>query len=148
MDTAKFTVDYELEMPTLMRAGKYDGESPWLTCDRFPPTRRGCHNVEIGFIHFRYPVTTAEALGALDAEGVRPANVSELLTIGMECPELQQWFPIVALGQVWHWMPAIPLAVSLDADDGLNRHVRLVGANANWTAGFRFAAALKDTRVR
>ena len=59
------------------------------------------HQAEVILKHFDKDMSTEAVLKALDADGLRPATMSELLEFSSRYPELQKQFPIVALGSFW-----------------------------------------------
>ncbi len=55
-------------------------------------------NSVISIIEFKRLISTEDAIKAIEELNMRPANIGELLGLGSEYPELQNAFPIVALG--------------------------------------------------
>ncbi|MFA6253209.1 MAG: hypothetical protein WCV69_03010 [Patescibacteria group bacterium] len=82
----------------LVRQGNYDWANNSINDHNFKADEM--HQTEVFLKHFGQNMSMEAVLNALDADGLRPATMSELLGFGIRYPELQRQFPIVALGSV------------------------------------------------
>ncbi|MDQ5938885.1 MAG: hypothetical protein QG603_824 [Patescibacteria group bacterium] len=100
------------------------------------------HQTEVFLKHFGQNMSTETVLKALDADGLRPATMSELLEFGSRYPELQRQFAIVALGSLWRDATGIRYDGCLygSADE---RELGLRGVVNGWNGDYRFAAVRK-----
>ncbi|MCB9802925.1 hypothetical protein H6761_02825 [Candidatus Nomurabacteria bacterium] len=123
-----------------VRFGNYDWSNSDINDRNFQADER--HQCEIIFKHFDKSMSTDAVLKALDAEGLRPATMSELLALGIEYPELQRQFPIVALGSVWQSLSGHRYVGYLN---GLvsGRGLFLSWVGSGWLGYCRFAAVRK-----
>jgi len=92
--TFYFTVNYDLSVEDMVRAGKYDYAAPAITSDHFRITRRGKSEIEAKIVPF-------DRLSELEKQGYRPADIAELLAFGASFPRPQQKDTIIALDSVW-----------------------------------------------
>ncbi len=95
------SVNYDLPLAEAVNAGNYAGVNSSITSQNFPSTRHGQTQLEIVLVRYDRRMTSEEVLGALDKEGLRPAELPEFLAFGAEYPEVQRQFSIVGLGSVW-----------------------------------------------
>ena len=100
------------------------------------------HQSEVILKHFDKDMSTEAVLKALDADGLRPATMSELLELGIRYPELQKQFPIVALGSVWRCPSGGRYVGCLCCYVG-QRKLSLDWVDGDWDDGCRFAAVRK-----
>jgi len=99
--TYRVTVNYALTLEQMIQAGKYDAINPDITESNFPVNVRDNGEVKVHLVPFDCIMKTDDVLVELNKQGLRPAELPELLALGAQYPELQRRFPIVALGSVW-----------------------------------------------
>jgi hypothetical protein len=126
-----------------LEARCYDWVNSSITDEHFPRTRTEPENVEIQIIHFGRPISTEVVLKGLDEQGLRPANVAELLAFGAAHPDVQRQFPVIALDQLWCNAFGSRYAVYLDEHRGARRG-NLCGVVGGWNSRGRFAAIRKS----
>ncbi|HEC20941.1 MAG TPA: hypothetical protein ENI70_00300 [Candidatus Peregrinibacteria bacterium] len=113
IETHTVTVDYGLSVKKACKVGEYDDENDEITSENFPSTRTGKAGIEIKTVCFNLYMSLDETLARLDRMSLRPAELSELLALGAQKPDLQRKFTIVALGSVWEeedghcWAPLL-----------------------------------------
>lgn len=120
------TIDHSQSLGTTIDAGRYDKIQPSVikhSCNlqlrkrKFPviPVQR-----EIYLVHFTKKTTSEEVIQALDAIELGPAGLRELLALGVEHPDFQKDFPIVALAVHWHnpyWGHDVPMLKGPELND-------------------------------
>jgi hypothetical protein len=98
----RVSIPYGQSIEQLLEMGHYDIPSPYLNDLDFQRTDRGGEWVrEIELVHFGRNISTDDALGGIEQRGLRPSNVTELLTFGASHPDVQREFPVVALGEIF-----------------------------------------------
>ena len=106
--------------------------------------------VETELVHFNKSISTENALKELDRMGMRPATEVELLAFGVEYPEEQRKYPIVALpsqeqinnDSVFRDEGGIRCALCLFRH-GAERRLDLVWLEGAWHGRWRFLAVRK-----
>ena len=128
----------------LLKEGKYDWVNSGITDKNFPTDKTGTEEDEIHLVHLdkRLFGNGDLVIEELDKLGYKPADLAQLLALGIKHPDLQKQFPIVALGQYW-----------LDSDSDrcvvyLHRHSGDRGAYLHrleywWDDSWRFAVVRK-----
>jgi hypothetical protein len=101
-DVFRVSVNYDLSVEEMIKAGKYDQSSYEITSKNFPSSRTGTSEGVIQLVRFDGFMESKEVLRELEDRELRPANLPELLALGAQHPYLQRKFPIVALGLFWH----------------------------------------------
>ena len=99
--TYTVTVDYSKSVTELVKEGKYDWANDSITTSNFPSKEKGSKRVEITLFKFKENITSKEVVKKMKAKGYRPATIKELLTLGVNKPDLQRGNWIVALGSKW-----------------------------------------------
>lgn len=154
MNTTEFPtmIDYGQSLIKMIEGGQYTGVSKSITAENFPPVRDGGkQEVQLVLIHFNRPLITGEVLRELIKKQVCPARIEELLTFGVEHPELQRQFPIIALGSALkdqNFAPWLPGNISYDPwipflgteHDGSGRVLGLHLQRLGWSDDSRFLA--------
>jgi len=135
-------VEYGRSVSDLVAAGNYDWKNGEVNDKNFPRPENGSHTVEVQLIHFNRVIRTEEALKELDRQGLKPADLHTLLSLGAKYPDLQREFPIVALGSVWQDRNGNRDVPYLNGS-GLERHLDLNWAGNGWSGLCRFAAVRK-----
>jgi len=98
------TVDYDMPSDQMIAAGNYDSHFNISASDikNFTVTNSGKIEVLFQLVNFNdHPIESADVLTELDALGLRPATLQEMLAFGAKLPEIQRQFPIIALGSVY-----------------------------------------------
>lgn len=140
--TISLIVNYSRRVEDGIKAGKYDRVYSDITQDNFPPNRTGTASVKVQLVHFGREMTTDDVIGELNKQGLRPAELPELLVLGENYPDIQREYPIVALGSRWqflrgHWrVPCL-------SGSGAGRSLRLDRIDNGWIGVCRFAAVSK-----
>ncbi len=143
-NTFSITVNYDLPMGEAVETGKYDWKNDNITSENFPSTRTGMADIEFTFIHFDRLMKFEEVIKEFDRQGLRAAELLELLAFGAKYPNEQlHRFPIVALGSRWlspdgHRYAAPCLAKGYD-----KRGLDLLWFVGSWGSGCQFAAVRK-----
>jgi hypothetical protein len=136
------TVNYDLSVKGAIAAGKYDWKNDDITSKNFPSKRTGTTHIEIILVKFDKDMTSEDVLRELDKQGLRAAELPELLAFGEKYPDVQREFPVVALGSVWQSSFGIRFVPYLSRNGG-KRDLSLVWFDSRWNSSFRFAAVRK-----
>jgi hypothetical protein len=95
------TVNYKQQIEKLVTNGKYDYANSNIVSANFPEEKNPTAELEAVLFHPDEEDVTSEAvLERMENENLRPASVRELLVFGVQFPDVQRQFPIVALGTV------------------------------------------------
>lgn len=134
-------VDYDLAVDKAVEAGRYDHTDHNITAEHFPAKWSGKATVTVELVHFYKDMSSDNVLAELEAQGLRPAELRELLALGAAYPKLQLEFPIVALGSDWPHPLGRRGVACLDKDDS-KRDLELdwMGNGVYWSESCRFAA--------
>ncbi len=143
------TVDYDLTLGEMIRAGGYDSVSDNITPAHFPihipDTHRTYTRVNsriyqiIQLIHYEQQTMRSEAvLSDLASRHLRPATLPELLALGVRYPDVQRQCLVVALGSVWYsaderFVPCLTGSLQ-------KRRVFLSCRDRDWSNAWYFAA--------
>lgn len=136
------TVNYDRSVEDGVRAGHYDCSNPDITSCHFPSSRKGMAEQKIVLVHFNREIGSDEAIRELDKQGLRSAELPELLAFGAKYPDVQREFPVVALGSVWQSPDGNRNCASLHRlsdERALSLHWLALG----WGSHCRFAALSK-----
>jgi len=123
--------------------GHYDWSNSNINSQNFPLSGEGTVNVTLELVHLNRLASSQDVLDHLEANGMRPATVEELLMFGVTYPDIQREFPIVCLGSSW---------VDPDGDrdvpylrrDGSRRNLDLDWLDDDWDDVCRFLAVRKS----
>ena len=99
--TYPVTVNYDLSLAGMIKAGRYDWVNSDITEKHFPVKGEGIKEVTAELVCFNKYMSSKDVLRELDRCGLRPATIEEILAFGAKYPELQRQFPIVALNSIW-----------------------------------------------
>lgn len=136
-------VDYTLTLEAMIASGCYDGMNKDITSKHFPVKARDNGDITVHLVHFDKELESDDAtIARLDAIGLRPAELPELLALGAKHPGLQREFPIIALGSVWKDRGGRRLVPGLSRG-GAGRRLDLVWFDSRWFRNCRFAAVSK-----
>ena len=83
------TVNYDLNVEAAVKAGNYDWTNKDISSKNFPSKRKGTADVELILVHFNRYVESDEAIRELDKQGLRPAELPELLAFGAKYLDVQ-----------------------------------------------------------
>ncbi len=136
------TVNYDRSIADGIAAGKYDWKDTDITEKRYSRSGSGTQEVTFSLVHFGKNTSTKDALAELDRRGFRPATLQELLAVGVQHPEKQKAFPIIALGSVWRNLLGDRCVPYLDAF-GSQRGLHLHWLGSDWDGQCRFLAVRK-----
>ena len=145
IDTLMVTVEYDMALEQMIEAGEYDFVNDDITVEHFPLNKRENDAVELYILHFDYGVTTEQVLRLLDIYGLRPAELSELLSLGIYYPDIQRDHPLVALGSEWQSTDGhvnIPILREFDGQRKLSLYWNDPN-NTWWISYHRFVAVCK-----
>ena len=95
------SVNYDLSVESLVAQGKYDWKSSYITSKNFSTTRKGEATLNLELVPLNQVLTSEEVIAELKKQGLRPAELHELLAFGAKYPDEQKKYLIVALGSVW-----------------------------------------------
>lgn len=124
----------------LVKASKYDYANSNITQSNFP--LESVHP-EVEIVKIGKYLTTEEVLAELSKQGFSPATMTDLLHFGIQYPDEQRKYPIVALGSVWARPIGNPNVGYLYGNSD-NRRLDLDWFNAQWGADYRFLAVRKS----
>ncbi len=136
-------VNYDLSVEAAIRAGKYDWKNENITSANFPPTRQGTMDLDIILVHYGRDMQDEEIDKDLERQGLRDAELPELLALGAKYPDLQRQFPIIARGSVWLFPSDGDRGVPYLRKDGGGRGLNLGWLGGRWGSDYRFAAVRK-----
>ena len=136
------TVDYGSIVEEMVRAGSYNYANPDITSQNFTTTRGGEWQGEVILVHFGRVIGSDDALAELEKMGLRTGGLHELLAVGVQHPDKQREFPIVALGSGWQRPDGDRGVPFLGSWDGL-RELYLRWFGVDWYEHCRFLAFCK-----
>lgn len=138
------TVNYDLSLSEMIKAGHYDWVNQHITSEHFPVNGTDIKEVVTELVHFnhfnRY-MEFKDMLRELEELGLRPATIEELLAFGAKYPKLQRQFFIVALGSVWR--PLDGRSVPYLWGHSSERYLDLRWFGNSWSTYCRFLAIRK-----
>jgi len=141
-DTFPVAVNYDLSVEEAIQAGDYQAVHREITSKNFPSPRKGQAELEIMLVRFDDRMTSEGVLGKLDEEGLRAAELPELLAFGATYPDVQRRFSVVGLGSVWRDRKGYRNVPCLyTASEG--RYLDLHWWDDGWYSYSRFAALHK-----
>ena len=132
-------VNYGEPVEALAARGKYDRENGNIISTNFPTKQKGAAKVAVELVNFNRSIPTKEAFVELDEREFRPAELHELLALGIEQPDLQRQFPIVAIGSCWRDLDGRRRVPCLHGD-GNGRDLDLFHSEGAWNERYRFLA--------
>ena len=132
------TVNYDRSVEDGVKAERYSWVSESITTKHFPSERKGTADVEFILVKFDRHMQSGDVVSELDGQGLRPAELSELLAFGEKYPDVRNDFPVVALGSIWRssegWCVPCLFGSSVERRLDLNRW------DYGWCSSDRFAA--------
>lgn len=149
-NTYTLTINYSQLVSEALKAGNYDWVSSDITDINFhtPSLCSCCGNapdtetVKFYLIHFNKVMTTEQVKSELDKQGLRPANIQELLAFGIQNPDVQRKFPIIALGSECVVRRGLRRVPSLDGSSSV-RKASLHWVGDGWYSRYRVLAISK-----
>ncbi len=143
----RFSLDVEYAgeetLRQLLKLGKYDWMNNDVSDKNFPQKKTGRESITLRLVNFERVVSTKDVLAELKQARLRPANPAEILVLGAKHPEIQQQFPIIALGQNWLLPNRDRMVVCLAWHSMLRRVHLLCQYRRDWPMHCRFAAVEK-----
>lgn len=137
------TVDYSLLIEEMIEAGKYDWKNDNITAENFPhDSTLGEVEIEAEYVHYNRNMGYDAVIDDLNARGMRPATMVELLVFGAAFPDEQRKFPIVALGSVCEDRGGGRYVGCLYRS-GSERDLNFHYVASDWGAYYRFLAVRK-----
>ena len=100
-ETFPVPVNYDLPVEEAVAAGDYQAVNADITGKNFSWTQRGNISLEIVLVRFDQRMSSEGVVRELEDEGLRPAELPELLAFGAAYPDVQRQFSVVGLGSVW-----------------------------------------------
>lgn len=137
------SVDYGKTVEEMVSAGRYDWKNDNITTKNFPINGTGVVTVALELVHLNKAASSKAVLAHLEANGMRPATVEELLAFGATYPEIQREFPIICLGSSWvdpYGYRSVPCL----GRDGSRRKLDLYWFDYGWDEHCRFLAVRKS----
>lgn len=97
-------IDYKQSVDTLIKKGNYVGVDPYIGSTVFVKNEVTPKDTVIQqtaiLLNFNQTMTSKNVIDSMKIRGLRPATAQELYSLGMQYPELQREFDIIALGSV------------------------------------------------
>ncbi|MBU1046142.1 hypothetical protein KJ616_03435, partial [Patescibacteria group bacterium] len=124
-----------------IKAGRYDWVNDSISPTNFPTDQTGEIEKEALLVLFNRSMESDEAERELEALGLRPGNLDELLAVGKQHPDKQRSFLIVALGSAVRLVGG--LFVPCLGGWGGGRELFLGGWGGGWDGVCRFLAFRK-----
>ena len=142
-DAYSVVINFGKTVEQMKDDGHYDWSNSNINSQNFPLSGEGTVNVTLELVHLNRLASSQDVLDHLEANGMRPATVEELLMFGVTYPDIQREFPIVCLGSSW---------VDPDGDrdvpylrrDGSERDLDLFWLGNDWNGICRFLAVRKS----
>jgi hypothetical protein len=103
--TRTFKVKLNYNTPVHEKEESLSHSNRYITAENFPETATGEREEEAVLVNFGEDIESEKALVHLQEMGLRPGSPSELVDLHLSNrapnPELEECFPIAALGTVW-----------------------------------------------
>jgi len=135
-------VKYDQTVEQMIDANKYDWFNDDINSGRFLSGERGQVQVFIYLVNFGREISSEDAIGELDHQGLRPATLKELLALSASYLDLQRGVPIVALGSIWRPSDGRVEVPFLEGDRS-DRYLDLHRWGDDWDPHWQFAAVRK-----
>lgn len=139
------TVNYDLTVEQLIKAGKYDWVNDDVTSGHFPLNLAGTKKKEIVLLPIDSRMSTEAVLGLINqfSKGkYRRPNIKEGLALGAQYPDLQREGPIAILCEPWRGSGGGVYVPGLGGSEG-SRYLSLHWWSDVWPSCWRFAAVRK-----
>lgn len=134
-------IDYGLALSGMIADGKYDWVNGDLTERLFRLTGRGIVVRNLQLLQYDRTTSSEEVLKIIEAIGVEPAAIEDLLAFGAKYPDEQRKYPVIALGSSAEvrgdrYVPYL-------GRDGAKRRLSLSCSPRGWARPCRFLARNK-----
>lgn len=139
-------IDYNKSVSEMISLGKYDFVNPFFRKIIFYYFNNSMNinkqTIIAKLFFFNSFIKSNEAIKKIDKVAFRPATLFELLTLGYLYPNLQNQFPIVALGTTIknNGMKFVPALISINKN---KRILALFWNECEWFSSFRFLGVSK-----
>ena len=140
--TYNVRVDRTLPFAEMIVAGNFDRVHEGITHEHFPLEVNGAKEVELHLVNFGgLSIMTEGVLAEFDHQGFRPGTLPELCAL----PDLQDGYPIVALGSRWYQVGSVAYVAILQRSiyAGNLLEVAFDSAIETWNAHNLYLAASK-----
>jgi hypothetical protein len=133
----------------MIEAGNFNYKDNNINTTNFPdPQEKELLNqvikLKVKIFDFKKDISSEDVLKELDKEGYRPATLTELLALAEIGPELQEQFPVIALGSVWRRSDVDRSVPCLRVRDSGGRSLDLYWFDDDWRVYCRFLAIRKE----
>jgi len=99
--TYPIEVDYNVSLEKLIKDGNYSWINEHITSKNFPTKNNSTSKLIMKLIEFTGFITEEEILYSLNQLGCRPAEIYELISLGLKYPDIQRKILIVSIGSKW-----------------------------------------------
>ena len=141
-DLFPVTVNCDLPLEKAIEAGDFQAVHAEITSKNFPAQRSGQANLELVLVRYEHRMKSEDVIQELDKEGLRAAELPELLAFAAKYPDMQRKFSIAGLGSVWKDRKGYRNVPCLyEASEG--RYLDLHWWDDGWYSYTRFAAIHK-----
>lgn len=140
-DSFTVTVDHDLSLARMIKAGAYDWVNDDITEKRFPVKGEGSVERTLTLHHYARTMDSDAVVKDLDFIGKEAVPIEDLLAFGAQFPDEQRKYPIIALGSSArvHGGRRVPY---LDGG-GTKRYLYLHWCDSGWLEDCRFLARNK-----
>lgn len=139
ISTYPLVVDYSKRIKTLVGLGKYDRCEGEIISQKFSTAYKGEVWLEALLVYFDTAITDEDVVTELDKIGLRPGELHELLIFGVQHPEIQCQFPIIALGTIVE-LGNVCGAPCSSGSKNAGRQLGFTYCGGKWGGGHRFLA--------
>jgi hypothetical protein len=115
--TYTVTVNYDMSIADMIKAGQYDWTNDDAIAEDFPVNKRESGEIELYVVHFGRYMTIKQLLAELNKRGLQLAELPELLALGAKHPELQRKYRLIAFASECRFVSGSGLSI-LRGDDG------------------------------
>ena len=130
-------IDYGRPLEEAISSAGLDYINATINEENFPSGQTGKTSANVRFARFDSLMTTQDVLTVISEADMKPVDITTLVAISEQHPELQRQFPIVGLGSVWSSnIDRVP--VLWGGPNG--RSLFLLWTEYYWVPSFRFAA--------
>lgn len=139
-------IDYGKSVAEMIVAGRYDWKNDDINDTNFKVCGgTGVVTVALELVHLNKVVNSEDVLRHLEENGMRPANLAELLVFGATFPEIQREFPVICLDKASSWVdPHGYRYVPYLLRGGSGRELYLYWFDDDWYEHCRFLAVRKS----
>ncbi len=138
------SVDYNVPLADMIKAGNYGWVSRDITNYNFPVKKSGKVELNLQFVHSKRDVSSPEIATHLKDISFRPATLFELLAFGMKYPEVHREFPIIALGSLWRNSDGFVAAPLFGISKDYVRELKLQWIGFDWSNNPHFLVVFQS----